>query len=189
MSSSKKQKFSIQRLITEQLGSSEKVPFETRVVTFKKKTHTIEPGQIERHIYFIRSGIVQVSATDENGDEKILSFSFPGSLVCSLSSLITQLPTEYYLTCVTDCELEVINRTDLYSAMEHSVLANKIMRHFFEQAYLFRLKKQKDFLTKSAQARYEELLKEEPELVKLLSVTTLAKYLGIHSRSLSRLRK
>ena len=63
------------------------------------------------------------------------------------------------------------------------------MRHFQETAYLYRLKKQKDLLTKDAQTRYLELIKEEPNIVKTLSVERIAKFLGIHPRSLSRLRK
>jgi CRP-like cAMP-binding protein len=170
-------------------NTSEELPFTTTVVKYAKNKHTIVPGEVEKNLYFIRSGCVQVSVIDENGDEKILSFSFPNQFCCSLSSLITQQPTEYYLTCITPAVLELIPREQLYIAMEHSILANKIMRHFQETAYLYRLKKQKDLLTKDAKTRYAELIKEEPQIIKSLSVERIAMFLGIHPRSLSRLRK
>ena len=180
--------FTLQKFIESEFNTKEKLPFKTSIIKLKKKTDTIVPGKIEKNVYFIRSGIMQVSILDDLGDEKILSFSFPNSLCNSISSFVTQKPTEYTLTCVTDCVLEVISRDDLYNAMEHSILANKFMRYYLELAYIYRLKKQKDLLTKSAATRYNELLKEEPELLKLLPIATIAKYLGIHSRSLSRLR-
>jgi len=44
-------------------------------------------------------------------------------------------------------------------------------------------------LTKSAQERYDELLSKRPDLIRLVPVNKIAKYLGIHPESLSRLRK
>jgi hypothetical protein len=123
------------------------------------------------------------------GEEKILNFFFPNQLFSSVSSLITQAPTKFTFTCLTNCSIEVISKDVIDACMEDSIPANKFMRHFLEEAYMLRIKREADILSLSAAERYQKILEEQPELIRLFSVGKIAKYLGIHPNSLSRLRK
>lgn len=49
--------------------------------------------------------------------------------------------------------------------------------------------REKDFLTKSAEQRYQALIAQRPDLIAQVPVHKIAKYLGIHPESLSRIRK
>ena len=58
-----------------------------------------------------------------------------------------------------------------------------------EQAYLRKVQREKDFLTKTAEERYNDLLKTHPDYIIQIPVNKIARYLGIHPESLSRIRK
>lgn len=181
--------YTLDAFIKDKLNSNEALPFSTTIEKFSKGSELIQKGQVEKYIYFIRSGIVEATVVDGEGDEKIVYIAFPNEFMCSLSSFITQNPTEYTITCLSDCVLEKVARDVFYEALENSLLVNKLLRYYVESAYLDRLKKQKDLLTKTALTRYLDLLEEEPAIIQQLTVKKVANYLGIHPRSLSRLRK
>ena len=58
-----------------------------------------------------------------------------------------------------------------------------------EQLYLRKVKREKDFLNKSVEERYADLLARQPLLIQHLAVDKIARYLGIHPNSLSRIRR
>lgn len=171
------------------VDKSAPLPFETNVVDFKKKSSVIKPGEIEHNIYFLRSGIIQAGLHIAGGEERILNFFFPNHLFSSVSSFITQNPTKFNFTCLTNCTIEVISKKSIDAVLETSIPANKFMRHFLEYVYIMRITKETDSLSLTAAERYNKILEEQPELIRLFPVAKIAKYLGIHPNSLSRLRK
>ena len=55
--------------------------------------------------------------------------------------------------------------------------------------FLARARREKDFLTLSAEERYLALMHKAPEVIQLIPVNKIARYLGIQPESLSRIRK
>jgi CRP-like cAMP-binding protein len=145
-------------------------------------------GQVERKLYFINRGIVQLTMLHD-GEEKIIDFFFPDSFVCSYTSFLKQEPSDVKLTALAECQAEVIQYQELQDAYRTSLLINKLGRLLTEQIYIIKTKREKDFLTKSAQERYADLLSVRPDILKLIPINKIAKYLGIHPESLSRIRK
>ena len=132
--------------------------------------------------------MAQIS-TMRNGQDRILDFFLPGSFFSSYSSFLKQSPSDVQVLTITACELEVIYYEDLQDAYEHSLLANKLGRVATEQSYIKRVEREKDFLTKSAERRYQDLLISYPQIIHHIPVNKIAAYLGIHPESLSRIRK
>ncbi len=156
---------------------------------FSKKGKIItDYGQIERRLYFINSGFVQLTMLHE-GEEKIIDFFFHDSFVCAFTSFLKQEPSDVRVTSLVDCHMEGIQYSHLQEAYGTSLLANKLGRLLTEQIYMVKTKREKDFLTKSAQERYADLISLRPDILKLIPVNKIAKYLGVHPESLSRIRK
>lgn len=179
----------LEKFVQELFQTNEKLPFETSVKKYKKKSVFLGPGQIEKNIYFVSSGIVQSSLVTSHNQEKIYGFAFTGDFFCSLLSFITQQPTDLTFTCLTDCVLEIIPRESFNAALEESMLANKFMKYFYEYIYMMRVDKERDLLKLTGKERYLKLIKTKPEIIKQIPVGKIAKYIGMHPRSLSRLRK
>jgi CRP-like cAMP-binding protein len=169
-------------------NSEEQLPFRSVQKLVPKGTILTDYGKIERHSYYIDSGIVEVTL-QRDIEEKIIDFFFPGHFVCSYTSFILQIPSDVRVSALTDCVLEAIAHEEIQSAYNESLFANKMGRILTEQIFIIKSKREKDFLTKSAEERYAELIADRPDIIKLVPGFKIAQYLGIQPESLSRIRK
>ncbi len=177
-----------QEYIREQLDIKEKLPFEIKSLHLKKGEKAIDIGQVEQSIFFVVSGKLE-SCMIAHTTEKIIEFIFPGDLFSSTTSLLIQKPSDVYTTCLANCELQFISYPQLLETCKTSLTANKVYVHFLEFVYLTRVKKEKDAFSKTIDQRYLELLKNRPQIIKEIPLGHIAKYLGVHPNSLSRIRK
>lgn len=164
------------------------LPFEISEKVVKKGFLLTDYQQIERNIYFIKEGIVEVSIL-EKGEEKILDFFFENSFFASYSSLLTSFPSDVSIKAYTNCTLEIIEYSELKKAYSHSLIANKLGRIETEKLYYKRVLREKELLTKTAEERYVSLLTHYPKIIEKIAVKDISRYLGIQPESLSRIRK
>jgi CRP-like cAMP-binding protein len=156
--------------------------------TFKKRSVITDYGQIERKLYFINSGVVELTMLHD-GEEKIIDFFFQDCFVCAYTSFLKQEASDIRITALSECHTEVMQYADVQEAYKTSLLFNKIGRILTEQIYIIKTKREKDFLTKSGQERYMELIAKRPDMLKTIPINKIAKYLGLRPESLSRIRK
>ena len=170
------------------ISSINDLPYPVNKAQYSKGDFITEYGEVENAIYFINKGIVEMTIKSYMS-EKIIDFFFENELVCGFTSFLTQLPTDVQITALIDCEIEVITREDLLKAYEISLNANKFGRILTEQGYIRKSNREKNLLTKTAEERYAEMFKTHSQYISYIPVNKIAKYLGIHPESLSRIRK
>jgi CRP-like cAMP-binding protein len=175
-------------ILNTSFNSNEELPYPIKTLHLKKGEFLTKYGQVENAIYFINKGIVEMTIRSYM-TEKIIDFFFENELVCGFTSFLTQLPTDVQISVLMDCDVEVINRDDLMNAYKHSLEANKFGRILTEQGYIRKSNREKNLLTKTAEERYVEMFKKNTEYISNIPVNKIAKYLGIHPESLSRIRK
>lgn len=184
--------YSIQSFIKEHIDShfdlNDELPFAISEVELPKNTILTQYHQVEKHAYFLQEGIAKISMIKE-GEERILEFFFPNSFFSSYTSFLTQKPSDVEIMLLTDCKLQRIYVDDINKAYQHSLLANQLGRIVTSYYYIQKTNREKDFLTKSATERYQDLVNNRAELIKEIPINMLAKYLGIKAESLSRIRK
>lgn len=168
--------------------SNEELPFPVKKLYFKKGDIVTEYGQIEDSVYFINRGIVEMTIKSYV-TEKIMDLFFEKDLFCAYASFLTQLPSDVQNRALMDSEMEVIKRKDLMKAYDISYEANKFGRISTEHGYLRRSNREKELLTKTAEERYAEMFRTHAQYISYIPVNKIAKYLGIHPESLSRIRK
>ncbi|MGB3780998.1 MAG: Crp/Fnr family transcriptional regulator [Tunicatimonas sp.] len=178
----------VRRYVDPSTDLSASLPFSTQERFFSKNEIITAFGQVESQAYYLTEGLVEVSLL-EDGQEKIIEFFSPYCFFSSYTSFLTQAPSDAQVIALANCRTEVIAYHDLQKAYRASLLANQLGRYVTEQLYIARTRREKDFLTKSAEHRYRTLVKERPDLVAQVPVHKIAKYLGIHPESLSRIRK
>ena len=167
--------------------SYEALPYPVQKVRFEKGMVITDYGQIEKSIYFLNSGIVEM-AIKSYMSEKIIDFFYENDMFTSLTSFLTQQPSDVQMIALMDCEAEIISHEDLMYAYNDSFEANKLGRIVLEQAYLNKAQREKDFLTLTAEERYTEMFRTRAKYISNIPVNKIAKYLGIHPESLSRIR-
>ncbi len=169
-------------------ASSVEAPFPVKQKQFAKGDVITDYDQLESHVYFMNHGIVEMSIKSYV-TEKIIDFFFENEMFCALTSFLTGIPADVKITALTDCKIESIHRDDLSLAYQNSFEANKFGRILTEQGYVRKSNREKDFLSKTAEERYAEMLSSHSDYLNLIPVNKIAKYLGIHPESLSRIRK
>ncbi len=161
-----------------------------KVVKFRKVPKggiLLKMGEVNRHLYFIRSGALHCYYYVK---DKTVSdwFFLESATVVSIGSFYDQIPSEDYIVALEDCELLYITKEDYdhlnWTYFEFNfiarVLLEKYLKIFHAHARLIRKTEAAD--------RYQVVLKQMPELVQRIQVNDLATWLNMEPSTLSRVR-
>ena len=144
-------------------------------------------GEIEDKIYFIVKGAVRVYVC-RDGKEISTNFRFDNQFTSSLTSFLTRRPSQYWLRTQLPSEFLVFSHTELYWLYENFIEINTLGRVVMEVLLIDKRQRELDFLTLSADERYNKLVQEHPQYIQRIPLKHLASFLGITAESLSRIR-
>ena len=151
------------------------------------KAILLEEGKIAEKLYLIHKGCLRLFFYNE-GKDITFQFFFEGDFVASFDSLYKRTPSLFYLESIEPTELTAIRREDFYNQINNNLSFRQLYEeklidrfHAYQQLFLSRIKN-------TPQQRYEELLKEYPNIIQRVSQHYIASYLGITPVSLSRIR-
>jgi CRP-like cAMP-binding protein len=143
-------------------------------------------GDIPRKIYLIKQGAARAWF---NHDDKDICFQFffEADVIYASESIRKKAPSPFSAETLEPSQVYWMGAADLEKIRQDAPLYNLIldkvverqsefMRHFFT------------FLKDSPQQRYEDLLKNKPEIIRRVPLQYIASYLGITQVSLSRIR-
>ena len=160
---------------------------EAKVISIPTKTVLLEEGKVADRIFFIRKGCLRLFFYNE-GKDITFQFFFEGDFVASFESLYKGTPSLFSLECIESSEILFIKKEDFYKKIESNLSLKKLYEEkiierfcFYQHLFLSRIKN-------TPQQRYEELLKEYPNIIQRVPQHYIASYLGITSVSLSRIR-
>ena len=156
-------------------------------LAFPAKSLILKEGKVADKLYYVRSGCLRL-AFNNDGKDITFQFFFPGDIVASFDSLHNGTPSLFSLESIEPSELLAIDG----KALRTLIRANEAIRdeyenllaerfHAYQQLFLSRIRN-------TPQQRYEELLEQNPEIVKRIPQHYIASYLGITPVSLSRIR-
>ena len=160
---------------------------EVEVLSIPSKTMLLEEGKIADKLYFIRKGCLRLFFYTE-GKAITFQFFFEGDFVASFDSLYKGTPSLFSLESIEPSEVMFIKKEDFYNEIENNSSLRKVYEEkiierfsFYQHLFLSRIKN-------TPQQRYEELLKEYPNIIQRVPQHYIASYLGITPVSLSRIR-
>lgn len=151
------------------------------------KTILLDEGEVSYHIHFIKKGCLR-QWFNKDGKDITFQFFFENQPVSSLDSFLYGQPSIFGIESLEKTSLSSIHKKDfnelikLYPEIKDAIL-ERVVQRFRNYMFLF-LSRIKD----SPQERYEELLKNSPEIIQRIPQHYIASYLGITSVSLSRIR-
>jgi CRP-like cAMP-binding protein len=172
--------------------SSEDIDLFESMVTYKKLDKGdffIKEGKTCKVIAFVTSGLFRSFYYSSSSEEVTYCFTFSNSFVSAYSSFLSQSKTVENIQALTDIELLTISRDEILKLEKSSTSWLKFFKFIAEQEYI-KMEKRIFILQKeSAEKRYQDLLKNDPEYLQLIPLNYLSSYLGITQRHLSRIRK
>lgn len=159
-----------------------------RFSTVKKKETLIRQGQPFDNAFFIQKGLLFSYRTVESGESQVVQFGQEHHWFGDLHSFLTGKDALFSLEALEPSELWAISKADVDHAMRDSRAMETFMRLLFQTAYAHTLAYLSEIYSQDAEAKYERLRSQRPQLLQRAPQHLIASYLGILPSSLSRIR-
>jgi CRP-like cAMP-binding protein len=155
--------------------------------SFKKGQNIITAGDNVDHEYFVLAGCLKSFYINDDLKMYILQFAMPTWWASDFNALYSHTKATINLDCITDAEVLCLSNED----REKICSELHPMEHFFRwrtnKGYVASQKRLLSFMNNNVKHRYEELLKQYPELYNIVPKNLIAAYLGVSRETLSRL--
>ncbi len=160
---------------------------ESDTLSIPPKTVLLKEGEVADKLYLIRKGCLRLFFNSE-GKDITFQFFFEGDFVASFDSLYKRQPSLFSLESIEPAQVLIIERDVFYNIIEKSPSLRRYYEeklierfHVYQRLFLSRIKN-------TPRQRYEELLKEHPDIIRRVPQHYIASYIGITPVSLSRIR-
>ncbi len=157
-----------------------------RTKTFKKGHLITVPGQVQKELYFVKSG-VQMSYFDAGHKTHVVAFTYAPNVCAIPESFSLQTPSGYFLTCLTDSEMEYITHEELQKLFDESRALERLFRKMTEFVLAGMINRHIELHSLSMEERYKTFCRRSPHLLRLVPHKYIASYLGIDPTNFSKL--
>jgi len=173
------------------LTDSEKALCETffEPVLYPKNRVIEEENKIPKYLYFVVSGFVRLFHYNDKGDQVTTHINCPPGFITSYFNFVHQTRSGENLECITECELLRITKSDLDLLTQKSPALKDFNILVFQQSLAYNETRSKELATLTAEQRYQNLIKNYPEILHNVPLQYIASFLGMNAKSLSRIRK
>jgi CRP-like cAMP-binding protein len=159
----------------------------SKIVFIKKGDTIVKEGERCHSIYFIHSGVISLFLL-KDGEEHVKDFSLSGKFITAYTSMSTGQPSQIFLRAEQDCELSVWDAPYFQELIRQNRQWTLFALRIAEYLFYRKEKREISMLLKSAEERYQDMLREFPSLPQEVPQYLIAGYLGIKPQSLSRIR-
>lgn len=156
-------------------------------VRLQKGHLLLRADKVEKRIYFIKRGIVR-AYTVAAGNEVTFWFGKEGETVISMRSYVAGRKGYEDIELLENCELYELKTADLQLLFENDIHIANWGRKFAELELLKTEERLISRQFRTAKERYQDLLRNNSDLVQRVQLGHIASYLGITQVSLSRIR-
>lgn len=161
--------------------------FEYKVIP--QNTLTLKEGKINSDYIFLENGYMRSFVLDTNGNEVTTNIFKPKQIVFEVGSYFLRKPSNESIETITDCNVWV----GIYESFQHLFHSLPEFREFgraiLVKGFIAYKERTIAMITQKAELRYEQLLKDNPDIFQHVPLKFIASYLGVTDSSLSRIRK
>lgn len=161
--------------------------FETQ--SFREGEILFAPGNICRHLYFVKQGVLRIMSVSDKGDD-ITHYFLKENYFCTiLGSFLEQTPALEGIQAATDVAVLVIGKDDFNQLYKTDEAFKKMFDLHTTQGLLQKIRFKNMLHGYDATTRYRLFLERLPDIAARVQLGYIASYLGITQQSLSRIRK
>lgn len=157
-------------------------------ISKKKGSYIIKEGQIVPSFFFTVKGLTR-SFYKREGQEITAWLGYEGQNFAAITSFFENRPSHETIECLEDCDFLFISGKDMNDLYKKHNEINSIGRKIVEEYCILLDKRIFALQTMSATERYNDLVKNDPEVIKRVPLIYIASFLGISPETLSRVRK
>ena len=155
----------------------------------KKKQIILKPGEFNKKLYFIETGLARVYYEVQQDREVTSWFGYEGGFLCSVSAFLSQKPSREYIETLEDSTLYAIEYDDLQQLFIEFPELNLVFRRLYE--HCLRLYDTRTVLLRerNPRAQYQAFLRLYPALGNRVQIGHVASYLNRSISTISHVRQ
>lgn len=154
------------------------------------KTVLLKEGDISKRLFLIEKGCIRAWFNND-GKDITFQFFFENNTVASIESFKKKSPSPVTIETIEHCVLWYINKKDIDRIIaeitEQQQLRDKFIDAVFERTFDY-MRHFFSFIKDTPLQRYQNLVKDKPQIVKRVPQHYIASYLGISTVHLSRIK-
>jgi CRP-like cAMP-binding protein len=155
----------------------------------RRKELLLQEGEICRYKMFVSKGLVRTFCTRDDGSEHILQFSPQNSWTTDPESFDNSTPSHCNIDALERSELILWTKSDFdYLFANIPGLKAYSEKLVARNLYLVR-KRVLSNISATAEEKYDEFIKNYPDVFSRVSLHMVASYLGVSLKTLSRIRQ
>ncbi len=155
-------------------------------IAFKKREDIIVPGQIQKKLFFVKSGI-QMSFFDGKDKRHVMAFTYPPNICAIPNSFALQQPSQHFLTCLSDSSFYYISYDKLSELFYKSQELERLFRKMTEAVLSGLIKRHIELHSLTIEERYKVFCQRSPQLLHQVPHKYIASYLGMNPTNFSKL--
>jgi len=155
---------------------------------FLKNEFLLREGKVSDLLY-LADGLMRAYTFDLKGDEVTTNFFAKGRQVFDHASFFLQTPSEENIQAVTDCIGYSITFEKMNTVFHSIPEFREYGRRMLVKELVSYKKRTLAMINKTAEQRYEDLIKDDKEIFQSAQLKHIASYLGVTNSSLSRIRR
>lgn len=154
----------------------------------RKKRFLLQDGDPCKYTVFVEKGLLRSFTIDEKGNEHILQFSLEGWWAADLYSFLTGEASDYNIEALEDSELLMITKPSWDILLEEIPAFERYFRILIQNNLIATQRRLMRTLSETAEEKYQNLLKDFPDIIQRVPQHMIASYIGITRETLSRIR-
>ena len=155
---------------------------------FLKNEFFLREGKVSDLLY-LAEGLMRAYTFDLKGNEVTTNFFAKGRQVFDHASFFLQTPSEENIQAITDCIGYSITFEKMNTLFHSIPEFREYGREMLVKELVSYKRRTLAMINKSAEQRYEDLIKDDKEIFQFVQLKHIASYLGITNSSLSRIRR
>lgn len=161
--------------------------FEPKI--YPKHYFLLRENEVANEYCLLGSGLFRSWTENTEGEEVTLSFFTPQQIVAEPWSFFTRVPSRENIQAMTDSEGWSISYEQVQTAFHALPEFREFGRRLLLGAYSRLKERMLSAVHQTAEERYKNLLKQEPDIFQHAQLRQVASFLGVTDSSLSRIRK
>lgn len=153
-----------------------------------KRQFLLQAGDVCKYTAFIVKGAMRQYSL-VNGVENIVYFGIENWWMSDRESFTMLTPSQFNIDALEDCDLLLITHDKVQLLKESVPQWNKMAAQMDHRHSIAMQKRIHDAISLTAEDRFLNLMKSNPEFMQRFPQNMIASYLGITPESLSRIRK